>query len=260
MAAPPVVAAKAAQKASSAASGALTHDLYVRSWDSVKNLPKSKGGPRTVHHELHVNPVTIAVGGAGLLGGLALLGLGAYMVGVRAKVDTDHKLVQRIIDEYQPTMKLVTVVDVPAIPEVPAKPEVSHWEVQTRYIEKPGGIKVPVTDEYLVIDQYAQPAVPGVPAVTHQENVVDKAAYVIVMSNRFRPTGKYATYDEAVDKMQARYKNPRELTETRLVWVSVNGRQVLRHFVHFKADGATIGFDQGEQRGALMSNSASLFG
>ena len=108
---PPLLAADAAGKAQKALSG----DLYVRRWQSVKKRPKSKGGPLVVDHELHVNPIMVAAAaGVGLLGA-AVLGVGAYVFGVRAKV-SETKTVRRILDEYTPIYEMVTVVDEPAIP------------------------------------------------------------------------------------------------------------------------------------------------
>ena len=82
-----------------------------------------------------------------------------------------------------------------------------------------------------------------IPAVTHPEQRVKTAAKTVVMTNRFVPRGSYATFDEAINKMQARHKNPVNLKETRLVGVELRGTKILRHFMEFTTDGNTLGLE-----------------
>jgi hypothetical protein len=109
------MALKAAGTTQGALQKALTGDLYVKRWQSVKKRPKSKGGPLVVDHELHINPLTALLAGAVAVGGAAVLGVGAYVFGVRANVSST-KVVRRILDEYEPVYETVTIVDVPAVP------------------------------------------------------------------------------------------------------------------------------------------------
>ncbi len=116
-------AAKGAQNASQTASKVLTHDLYVKKWTTVKTKGKGKKKQVTpVEHELHINPVSIAIIGAAATAGVAALALGLWLSGNKAKLG-GTKVVKRIVDEYQPVYKTVTVVDVPAVSAIEG-----HWE------------------------------------------------------------------------------------------------------------------------------------
>ena len=142
---PPLLAAQTAQKASTGLQKALSGDLYVRRWQSVKKRPKSKGGPLVVDHELHVNPLMVAAAaGVGLLGA-AVLGVGAYVFGVRANVSST-KVVRRILDEYEPVYETVTVVDIAAIPA---------WDEELR--------------DYYLVDDYVAPPVDGGGGTAHYQ-------------------------------------------------------------------------------------------
>jgi hypothetical protein len=116
MALPPLLLAKGTTDASRGLQKALTGDLYVKRCTSVKKRPKNKGGDLVVDHELHVNPMGVAIAGAVGTIGLGALALGAYLFGVRANVKsgTGAKRVSRIMDVYAHTHG--TIVDSPAIP------------------------------------------------------------------------------------------------------------------------------------------------
>ena len=247
-----------AVKGAQSAQAALQHDLYVKKWTSTKGKGKKK---KIVEHELHINPVSVAIlGGAATLG-VAAIGLGLWLSGNKMGLK-DGKTIKRIVDEYQAVMQTVTVVDVPAVPGKPAWNEVRtgtapnyikvrvdkngmqreeaeafgiHWvfdHLEERYI-----------GEKTTTYSFYHDAEPGTPAETHTEDRVKTAGKTVVMTNRFVPRGSYATFDEAINKMQARHKNPVNLKETRLVWVELRGTKILRHFMEFTTDGNTLGLE-----------------
>ena len=141
MAVPPLVALKAAGSAQKA----LTGDLYVKRWQTVKKRPKSKGGDLAVEHELHINPITV---GVGLVGGVAVLGLAAY-VGTKALKTSGYRVVKganktaiRIVRLYDGVYGDVEVIDTPG---------------QVAWIEE-------VRDYHLVADPLpVAPALPSLP-------------------------------------------------------------------------------------------------
>jgi len=121
---PPLLLAKGTIDASRGIQKALTGDLYVKRWTSVKKRPKSQGGDLAVDHELHINPVGVAIAGAVGTIGLGALALGAYLFGVRAKVGGTKKI-YRIVDEYLGEVEWVKVVDSPY--EAPWDEEIRHY-------------------------------------------------------------------------------------------------------------------------------------
>ncbi len=221
-------AAKAAQNASQVASSALTHDLYVKRWTSTKGKGKKK---KVVDHELHINPVSIAIlGGAATLG-VAAVGLGLWLSGNKAKLG-GTKTVKRIVDEYQAVMETVTVVDTPAQTVIIPASDDQIWVpsmTKADWLQWDAG-------HYVTVHHAASSYT--VPAVTHTEERVKTAMKTVVMSNRFVPHGTYTDYFDAITKMQARYKNPTGLKETSLVWCKLRDTDILRHFMEFTADSA----------------------
>ena len=94
-----------------------------------------------------------------------------------------------------------------------------------------------------------------IPTVTH-EGII-KAGKIVVMTNRFRPTGVYATKQDAIEKMVVRYINPTSVTPDRAVDITLRGEsdkpiRIHRIFCHFDADGSSISLKQGDQRGSLI--------
>jgi len=258
-------AVKGTQSTAGAASKALTGDIYTRKWTTSKVVGKGKKKKTVViDHELKANPVSV---------GLGLLAVGAAATGVGiAMWLTQRKLIhgvpeggakkRYIVKRYYPVYKTVTVVDVPAVPGKPA------WN-EYRTGTAPNYIKVRVDKngfsqeeaeafgihwvfdhlderyigEKITTYSFYHDAEPGTPAETHTEDRVKTAGKTVVMTNRFVPRGSYATFDEAINKMQARHKNPVNLKETRLVWVELRGTKILRHFMEFTTDGNTLGLE-----------------
>jgi hypothetical protein len=123
MAAPPLLAVKAATEAQKALKG----DIYTRKWVSERGKGKKK---RVVEHELHVNPVTavVAVIGGAIAAGLAVYAgsKAARAAGYDPRIRTD-KPIYRIARVYDAVYEDVKVVDTPAYDEtvatlVPDKP------------------------------------------------------------------------------------------------------------------------------------------
>jgi hypothetical protein len=111
MAAPPLLAVKAAAEAQKALKG----DIYTRKWVSERGIGKKK---RVVEHELHVNPVTavVAVIGGAIAAGLAVYAgsKAARAAGYDPKIRTD-KPIYRIARVYDAKTK--TIVDAAAYDE-----------------------------------------------------------------------------------------------------------------------------------------------
>jgi len=108
---PPLLAAQAAGKAQKA----LTGDLYVRRWQSVKKRPKGKGGNVTLDHELHINPIMVILG----LGAAATAGVVALWMGQRKlsyDIPEGGAKLHYIVKQYDVESHLETVVDEPAVP------------------------------------------------------------------------------------------------------------------------------------------------
>ena len=184
---------------------AVKGDIYTSSWTSVQGTGKKK---RVVEHTVHVNPGSVGLGAIGLAVGAGVAALGGMLAlrfGGKELATKDH-VVRRTVDEYQPVYEQVTVVDSPG-----------YW-TNVKYTQV------------------------WVPPVTHLENRITSAYRVIVMSNNFVPHGTYKDLTEALIKMQARHKNPHELSEVvaKQQWVKVAGKSVLRHFYEFKVDGIGI--------------------
>jgi len=93
-----------------------------------------------------------------------------------------------------------------------------------------------------------------VPEVSHQESRLKSSTSYVVMSNRFVPHGRYATLEEAQQKMQSRYRDARDLSDAHPAqFVYVNKRKVLRRYYVFTATGASVGLDTSKQRGSLVN-------
>jgi len=237
----------------------LKGDVYTRSWTSVEGKGKKK---RIVQHEVHVNPLTLVVAGvgaagAGLLGALALHGMGKQVS------MTAQKQAKRIVDEYQPEYEDVKVVDTPyraATADV-------YEDVPAAYRHDVVGMKCSIdgeiyTDPQLIANHSQMHIHSGEGAPTwstaytdvlihpastrrvsegqpeqleesHLERRLKTELRVVVMSNRYVPHGTYGDLTEALEKMQARYTDPRNLQEKRSHWVTINGKEVLRHFYTF---------------------------
>ena len=116
MAVPPLIAAKAAQSAAGGLQKALTGDIYIRKWQSVKKRPKSKGGPQIVDHEAHINPVMAILG----LGAAATAAVAAMWIGQRKLsygVPEGGAKLRYLVKQYDAIGHYETVIDTPAVPE-----------------------------------------------------------------------------------------------------------------------------------------------
>jgi hypothetical protein len=270
MAVPPLVALKA----TGSAQKALTGDLYVKRWQTVKKRSKAQGGNVAVDHELHINPVGIAIAGAAATAAAAILGLGAYMMGARLKVNSGEgaKTVKRIVDIYPPgTDANCTIIDTPAWTETIEHEGSSHQEHDIAYtgehrdvwipetnikgIIKPGyWAEIPITTElettHTVWDLMPWTETRSHGAITHDETRV--LGRTVVMTNRFRPTGTYTNKEDAFAKMTARYTNPSEVTVDKEVSVVVRNTRIRRLYCHFTADGFSAGIEGMKPRGSLI--------
>ena len=113
----PILAAKAAGKGSESAQ-AIKNDLYVRRWATVTGKGKHK---KVVDHELHINPVGVALGIAGtaVAAGLTVLGgaLALRLSGKKLKLGEATRYF--MVDEFGATSHTETYLISPATAAVP---------------------------------------------------------------------------------------------------------------------------------------------
>ena len=114
-----------------AALAGMKNDLYVRTWDTEEGTGKRK---HVVHHELHVNPASIALGAGGLAvaGGVGFLGtmLALRFGGKEIKIGERTRIF--LVDEFDAEFGTKTVVDQEAWTETITQND--QW-VEGHYIE-----------------------------------------------------------------------------------------------------------------------------
>ena len=176
------MAAEAAGKAQKA----LTGDVYVRKWQSVKKRPKSKGGPLLVDHEVHVNPVMVILG----LGAAATAGIVALWMGQRKLsygVPEGGAKLHYIMKQYDAKSHLETVVDEPGY----TVPATGHYEATGTGVIIGHGLGYTEGAMKWVEDSPAY----DVPAVTHEQRVYDKPARIVVYTLKGMPIRTYEGVD-----------------------------------------------------------------
>jgi len=130
----PILGAKTAEKGSGIASNAaagLKNDLYVRKWTTVTGKGKDR---KLVDHELHINPVGVALGAAATAlaaGAAAFMALGGLRLAGKQAV-LGERTARFMIDEFEAEYHTVTetVVDQEAYQnwrEVPGPITPGYW-------------------------------------------------------------------------------------------------------------------------------------
>lgn len=163
----------AAKKGSEIASNALTGDVYIRRWKSLKGTGKKK---RETEHELHVNPLTLAVGAAAA--GVAAVGAGIGLWFMQRKITADDGAeMVRIVDWHDPVQ---TYVQKERTVTVPVWHDPTYETVEIPIIGASGDIIGYRTKEIIATEGYIE----YVETTDYYKELVITDGYVVVRTSK----------------------------------------------------------------------------
>ena len=287
----PVLGARAGVKGSQIASNAasaMKNDLYVRRWSTVTGKGKQK---KVVDHELHINPVGVAVGAIGVAVGAGLAGLaGALALRYSGKKVVSGEVSKRfMVDEFDAVYEDQLIVDSPAIagwtevvvdqagtPESWSEPPIwvpetriwvegsyihgtwqeGHWDVIPGHWSQ-GGVYTPSTPQVTHSVWH-----PPVDAVTHTAHVLITPGTAILLTKRGIPLGVFEGGDTTADAIRMAMKRSTGAVDgsvtlnrtARIIATHPKSRKRVwcnRYYYQFKAKGISLEDKEEDSSGFL---------